>query len=257
MKKRSKAYPFYDRDDDIPESATIPLTDQAFDSLLTTDRLEIDRIRWELERCLDGSLPRRFEEIPAIRWIGRAIEKKLMDAGFGRAAILGPKRLYSLIQTMNAEQWSAYTGKPLEGFPKKSFCLSDDKKQIWISEDIEASLHALWAYQRLKVAVDAPGNHPAALCALTFQFFLNAERSGVLRKTALAGKRQSKKQRNTQTKRKTWGGLTKQQIKKRDQRIIDKFKSSKLTMSNFAKRNKDEFGLSETQIRTIIRPSKK
>jgi hypothetical protein len=64
-------------------------------------------------------------------------------------------------------------------------------------------------------------------------------------------------QKEKRNKRQTWGGLTKDQIKERDQRITDKFKNSKLTMSNFAKKKKDEFGLSETQIRTIIRPSKK
>lgn len=54
-------------------------------------------------------------------------------------------------------------------------------------------------------------------------------------------------------KRQTWGGLTKEQIKDRDQKIIDKFNNSKLTMNSFAEKYYLKFNLSTSQIRTIIR----
>jgi hypothetical protein len=55
------------------------------------------------------------------------------------------------------------------------------------------------------------------------------------------------------TKRKTWGGLTKEQIKDRDQKIINKFNNSKLKPNNFANKYQNEFDLKPSQIRTIIR----
>ena len=257
MKKRSEAYPFYDRDEDIPESAVIPLTDQAFDSLLTTDRLEIDRIRWGLERCLDDTLPRRFEDIPAIRWIGRAIEKKLCDTGFAKKTISDPQALCGLTQVMQSEQWANCNGRTPEGFPKKSFCHSDDKRQIWILEDIEAALLALWAYQRLKVAFDAPGDHPAAICSLTFQFLLNAERSGVLRKVALAGKRQTRTQRDKQTKRQTWKGTSVGDRERRNDELCNSFKKwiEKGKPANSFYQNKaKKYDVSPSTIRKIVNP---
>jgi len=60
-------------------------------------------------------------------------------------------------------------------------------------------------------------------------------------------------QKKKRAKRKTWHGLNKEEIKIRDQNIIDKFKNSKLTSNNFANKYQNEFDLKPSQIRTIIR----
>ena len=71
------------------------------------------------------------------------------------------------------------------------------------------------------------------------------------------GKKFNLNQKEKRNKRQTWGGLTKEQIKERDQKIIDKFKNSKLSMNSFAEKHKIELELSPSKIRTIIRPAKK
>ena len=69
----------------------------------------------------------------------------------------------------------------------------------------------------------------------------------------LEGMKINKEKRN---KRRTWGGLTKEEIEKRNQRIIDKFNDSTLTMNHFAIEYQNKFQLKPSQIRTIIRESK-
>lgn len=256
MKQRYEAYPFYDHDEDIGKTE-IALSEPVFDNLLTTDRLEIDRIRWELERCLEDDLDfrRRFEEMPVLDSVALAIELMLIKTGFDSAEIKDPKRLYDLIRVMKAESWTGYTGEPPKGFPKNTFCVSDDKKQMWVLEGIEAALFALWSYYRLKAAFNSDINQPAAICSLTFQFILDAARTGIIRKSALAGKRQSKKQREAQANRKTWNGLPPEERERRDKGLLAdfrKWKEAKKPANSFYENKARKHKLSPSAIRKIV-----
>lgn len=71
-----------------------------------------------------------------------------------------------------------------------------------------------------------------------------------------AGKKFNLQQKEKRTKRQTWHGLSKEQIEKRNQKIIDKFNNSKLSMNHFAEKYQNEFELKPSQIRTIIRNAK-
>lgn len=64
-------------------------------------------------------------------------------------------------------------------------------------------------------------------------------------------------QKEKRAKRQAWGGLTKEQIKERNQIIIARFTRSKFTSNHFADKYQNEFQLKPTQIRNIIRAAKK
>ena len=186
MKKRGESYPFYDSDEDVG-NGIITLSKPAFDHLFTADRLEIDDLRYKLDCCLENGLDVRLdiEEIPSL-WIVYALKAKLNKAGFDGKQISDPQRLYELITVMKNEQWGGYKGKHPQGFPRKSFRFSDDKKQIWILEDIEAALYALWAFYRLKAVFQLQDKYnQAAAVYFDFSIYSDAVRSGLLRKTCL------------------------------------------------------------------------
>jgi hypothetical protein len=63
-------------------------------------------------------------------------------------------------------------------------------------------------------------------------------------------------QQKNRNKRDTWGGLTSAQIADRNKRIVEKFKTSKLSANSFAENKAEEFGLSVRQLNGIISKSK-
>ncbi|MBA4417236.1 MAG: hypothetical protein C0392_04905 [Syntrophus sp. (in: bacteria)] len=252
MKKKPDFYPFYEHEEDIGE-VFFPLDTPAMDHLIKTDRLEIDDIRYKLECCLDDAFPIPFEDIPLVWWIRHAIERKLLKIGFDKASITDPKKLWGLIQIMKTEQWGGYTGKTPEGFPIKAFRFTEDKKQIWILEDIEAALYALWSYHRLKIAFEAEGNHPAAICALTLQFVIDATRTGLLRKNTLDGQRHSQTQSKKASGPRTVGDVNPEERKKRDDEIRAVFEKTKLTENSFCIDQGKKHNRSPSMIRKIIK----
>lgn len=255
MKKRAEAYPFYNNDEDVGQAVRL-LTEPAFDALLTTDRLEVDDLRYRLEQCLTDGLDvrRGLEEIPGVSWIVYSLESKLKKAGFDKNQIADSRKLYDLIAVMKNEQWGKYKGRTLRGFPKNTFSISDDKKQMWILEDIEAALFALWSFHRLKAIFDMQDscNQPAAVCSLTFQFILDAARAGLLRKHALTGKRQSLKKRDIRGRRQTWKGLLPDDRAERNDKIRAAFSKWKKSANSFYENKAAKYGLKPSTIRKIV-----
>ena len=256
MKKRGESYPFYDSDEDVGDGI-ITLAKPAFDHLFTADRLEIDDLRYKLDCCLEDGLDvrRDIEEIPGVWWIVYALKAKLNKAGFDGKQISDPQRLYELITVMKNEQWGGYKGKHPQGFPRKSFRFSDDKKQIWILEDIEAALYALWAFYRLKAVFQLQDkyNHAAAVYSLTFQFILDAARSGLLRKNVFKGVRYRKTQSSKGSKKRNVNGMTPEERKTRNEKIKAAFKKWKNTKNNFCITYGKKYDLSVSGISEIIK----
>ena len=72
------------------------------------------------------------------------------------------------------------------------------------------------------------------------------------KKTIEIGVSRKRKQRATREKRKTWGGLTQEQLSARDQKIVEHFKTTRLTAASFAKKHAAEHKLSPRTVRLIL-----
>jgi len=62
----------------------------------------------------------------------------------------------------------------------------------------------------------------------------------------------SKKEKQRRSKRQTWGGQTREQLAERNQKIVDHFNRTKLTVSGFAQKHAGKYGLSIRTIRLIL-----
>jgi hypothetical protein len=123
------------------------------------------------------------------------------------------------------------------------------------SAQFEPTMTALEALGKLQGLLENNGNlnaGKAKVFLLSFQLLLSAIRSGI----GLKEETRLHATKEIRTKRQTWHGLTKEQIEKRNQKIIDKFNNSKLSMNHFAEKYQNEFELKPSQIRTIIRNAK-
>lgn len=76
-----------------------------------------------------------------------------------------------------------------------------------------------------------------------------------LEQTFIKSNNYSKTQKNKRAKRRTWKGLTKEQIKNRNKKIIGAWKKTKLPENSFANRQSKIHDLSVTQIKNIIKLS--
>jgi hypothetical protein len=267
MTKRADAYPFYDNDDDIDPSHIASVGDPPFDELLTTDRLDIDHLRGKMNDLLMDCDQERgmIEEyglgnVNGFFMIRYALECKLRKAGFEDKYIKDARCLYDLIFAIKNEQWGKYTGRPPYGFPSKTYTVSDDKRQMWIREDIEAALLALYSFMKLEELVGKDGkvNHDVAKASiLTFLIMLDSARIGSLRKVALSGKKTKRKNTDKRAKRKKWHGQTREQLSERDQRIIEHFINERLnnrhlTINVFANKYAAGHGLKPRRVRDIL-----
>ncbi len=58
--------------------------------------------------------------------------------------------------------------------------------------------------------------------------------------------------RQKRRKRRTWNGLTREQISARNQKMFEHFKKTHLTRSSFAQKHAQKYGLKTRQIRNIL-----
>lgn len=262
MKKRANSYPFYDNDNDI-DYRFQPIDAPPFDNLLTTDRLDIDHLRGKMNDLLmecdqEGGRIEKYglNGIPGFEWIIIALESKLKKAGFEDKYIKDARCLYDLIFAIKNEQWGQYTGRPPYGFPSNTYTVSDDKKQMWIHEGIEATLLALYAFRKLEelIGKEDKANYVAAkACIYSFLIVLDSARSGLLRKVALSGGRLKRENFNKRKKREKWKGLTRSEREKRNGEIKEAFSKTKLTLNSFAVFEGKKHKLSPTAIKNILK----
>ncbi len=198
------------------------------------------------------------KELPFIYAFEDEVKDKLVRAGFKKDFWGNQADFQKLLQILDKQGLSIYgTWDHLPyGFPASVVIFSKDRKTFSINSDIAASLRTLNSIMIIKQSLLNNGhiNKEAVKVFLhSFELIINLLRSSNLIKIVSGGKTFKINQKLKRGKRKTWRGLNKEEIKKRNQKITDKFNNSKLTSNNFANKYQNEFDLKPSQIRTIIR----
>jgi len=202
------------------------------------------------------------KELPFIYAFEDEVKDKLVKAGFKKDFWENQANFQILLQVLDKQGLSIYgTWNHLPyGYPASVVKFSKDRKTFWIEHDIAASLRTLNSIIIIKQSLLKDGlvnKESAKVFLRSFELIINLLRSGTLIRIVGTGKKFKLNQKEKRMKRKTWGGLTKEKIKKRDQIITDKFNNSKLTPNSFANKYQNEFDLKPSQIRTIIRKAQK
>lgn len=70
---------------------------------------------------------------------------------------------------------------------------------------------------------------------------------------SIVKRKESHDQTERRTKRKTWRGMTKEQLKSRDEKIIEHFKKTHLTAAGFADKHSAKYGLKSKRVRDILK----
>lgn len=126
--------------------------------------------------------------LPFLGWYRRAIEKRLVNAGFKEEFIKEEIWFKGIIYFVNFEQGRNSSGyrwdlNPPFGFPSQTYTLSDDNYEIWIKPEIEAALLALQSIKQLQelLVKDGMVNIEAVKVYLrSFELFVNLSRAGNL-----------------------------------------------------------------------------
>lgn len=240
------------------------LLDPPIDDLITTDEWNHARyvIRKTLRTCQDEEINKFFEPgmIPFLGWFERAIENRLIKAGFDKESIKNEIWFKGLMYTLDFEQGFIYSGRwdlnPPFGFPAGTYTLSDDNHQMWIKPEIEAALVTLQTLKKLDelLVKDGKVNIEALRVFLhSFELTINLSRTGLLPEKALRGEKYSKSQGKIRKKRQTWGGLKRDQLLARNQRICEDFKKTGLTENNFSNKYAGKYDLKPRRIREILK----
>jgi len=202
--------------------------------------------------------------IPGFSWYKRAIEQKLINAGFKEEFIKQEIWFKGLIYTINFEQGLTYSSyrwdlNPPFGFPLGTYEVSEDKHTLWINSDIEAALLTLETMKKLEELLMKDGgvnNEVLKACIHSFQLAINLVRSGLLPKWARQGKIQSNSNRSKGQKR--WLKSA-EEIEARNRKIKEHYQKAcakgNISRSGFAKKYGKKYGLGITQMTKIIKSS--
>jgi hypothetical protein len=222
---------------------------QILDGVVTSDEYDHfqDLIKEALSECdeVQDALP-----LPFLEYFTAEINRTLIASGFNQKAIKDKDEIKKLVVVMSraGRKWGFDIDPP--GFPHGTYELGHEKKIFWVKPEIEAALRALSTLMKItKIIKDGSC---VKVYLHTMALVVNLIRAGIVPELANMGSDYGETQTRKRDKRRTWGGLTKENLKKRNQEIKEHFQKSKLTPNSFAKKHSKKYKLSIRQISNIL-----